>query len=190
MCTLLGLDKLKRGTDGICGGIGRAAEQAVGNTHLHEHGAEVVALGESRAAFLGAHLALAERYHFLDHCVHALVGHRVKDLKALDVETALCGSGLDLVNVADENGSEEALLLEAGCALKNACVVTLGIYYLAGIVFKNFDKIFKHFLFPPDIAIFIVKNPYNTLSLCRKFFKHLGKILFTNLNYIGIIYRL
>ena len=44
MCALLGLDKLQRGTNGIGGGVGRAAQQAVGNAHLHQHGAEIVAL--------------------------------------------------------------------------------------------------------------------------------------------------
>ena len=100
----LGLDELQRGTDGIGGGVGGAAEQAVGLAHLDEHGAEVVALLERGAALVGGHLALAQLDHLLDHRVHALVILGVDDLGAADVEADVLGHNGDLLGVADEHG--------------------------------------------------------------------------------------
>ena len=147
MCALLGLNKLERGTYGIGGGIGRAAKQAVGNAHLDEHRAEVVALGKSCAAVLFAHLALAQCNHLVDHCVHALVGSGIKDLEAFDIKAALCGRCLDFIDLADEYRGQEAVLLQACRRLEDACVAALGVDDLSRIVFKNFNKIFKHFIF-------------------------------------------
>ena len=145
MCALLGLDELKCGTNGIGGGVGCAAEQAVCDAHLDEHGAEVVALGKSRTAILSAHLALAQSDHFIDHCVHALVGQGVKYLKAVDIEAALCGSSLDLIDITDEDGGQEAFLFKSCSRLKYACIVAFGVDDLAGIILQNFNEIFKHF---------------------------------------------
>ena len=147
MCALLGLNELERGTYGICGGVGSAAEQAVCNAHLNEHGSEVVALGESRAAVLCAHLALAQCDHLVDHCIHALVGCGIEDLKAFDIKAALFSRCLDLIDVADEDRGQEAVLLQACCRLKDTSVAALGVDDLSRIVFENFNKIFKHFIF-------------------------------------------
>ena len=95
------------------------------------------------------------------------------------------------VNIADEDGGKEAFLLEAGCALKDAGVVTFGVNYLAGIIFQNFDKIFKHFGFPPKKRRFWPQiYPNNTLTPARAFFKYFGRFLFTSGRFVSIIYRL
>ena len=94
MAAGLRLDQLQRGTHGVGGGIGRAAEQGVDQTHLDEHRAEVVALGKCRAAVLFAHLALAQFHHLGDHLVHALIGSRVDDCGLADAEIALSAAAL------------------------------------------------------------------------------------------------
>ncbi len=83
------------GTDGVGGGVGRAAQQAVGHPHRHQHGAEIVALlqrfpGRARhgvhsmisSVILPLHLAgnddlggLAVRYF-----LHGLHGLQLDDL--------------------------------------------------------------------------------------------------------------
>ena len=65
----LGLDELQGGTDRVGGGIGGAAQQSVGIAHLHQHGAEVVALLERGAALVGGHLALAQRDNIVENHV-------------------------------------------------------------------------------------------------------------------------
>ena len=140
----LGLDELQRGTDRVGRGVGSAAEQAVGLAHLDEHGAEVVALGERGARVLCGDLAAAQLDHLLDHRVHFGIGQRIDYLKTLDIEAAFCSRGLDLIDVADENRSQEAVLLEPCCGLENARIAALGIDDLAGIGFKYLYQIFKH----------------------------------------------
>ena len=51
---------------------------------------------------------------------------------------------LNLIDVADENRSQEAVLLEPCCGLENARIAALGIDDLAGIGFKYLYQIFKH----------------------------------------------
>ena len=140
----LGPDELQRGADGVCRGVGSAAEQGVGHAHLHEHRAEVVSLLQQLAALFGRHLALAKSDHRIDHLVHLIVGQRVDDLQAFDIEAALRGRGLDLFHVADEHRGEEAVLLQAGSRLKNAGIRTLGEHDAAGIGFQNVDQFVKH----------------------------------------------
>ena len=171
MCALLGLDKLECRTNGVGGGVGRAAEQAVCDAHLNEHGAEVVALKESCAAILCAHLALAQCYHFLDHCVHALVGGGINDLKAVNIKAALFGSSLDLIDIADEDRGQETVLLQACRRLEDASVAALGVNYLAGIVLENFDKIFEHFIFLHKYGFNTAKNSAYYFITTANFFQ-------------------
>ena len=140
----LGLDQLQSRTDGVGGGVGRAAQQGVGLAHLDEHGAEVVGLLQGGGAVLGAHLALAELDHLFDHGVELGVVLGVDYLKTLNVEAALGGRSLDLVDVADQHGGEEAAGLEAGRTLEYTGVGALGVNYLAGVLLENFHEIFKH----------------------------------------------
>ena len=147
MGALLGLDELQRRTHGVGGGIGGAAQQRVGNAHLHEHRAEIVALLEIGLALLGSHLALAELDHRLDHLVHFGIGRGIEDLKTFDVKAALLGSSLHLVNIADEHRREKTALLQARGGLEDTGIGALGIDDLAGIGFQNVNQIFKHDVF-------------------------------------------
>ena len=149
MRALLGLDDLQGGTDGVGGGIGRAAQQGVGVAHLHQHGAEVVALGQRLAALVGSHLALAQLHHLINHGVHFGIGLGVDDFDALDVVATLGRVGLDNVNVADEDGGQEAALDQAVGGFQNAGVVTLGKNDLSGVRFQRFDHCIEHGTFPP-----------------------------------------
>ena len=63
--------------------------------------------------------------------------------KAKDGETYV----LNLIDVADEDRGQEAVLLQACCRLKDTSVAALGVDDLSRIVFENFNKIFKHFIF-------------------------------------------
>ena len=144
VCAFLGLDELQGGTHGVGGGVGGAAEQGVGQTLFHQHGAEVVGLHEHGAGVLGRGLALAQRDEVVDELVHVGIGRGVEDLQTLDVEAALGGCCLDLIDIADEHGGEEAVLLQARGGLEDAGVGALGVDDLAGIGFENFYEIFKH----------------------------------------------
>ena len=101
--------------------------------------------------------------HCLDHLVKALVVLRVDYLEALDVETTLGGSCLDFVNVADEDGSEEAAGFQAGGTLEDTGVRALGIDYLAGILFEYFNKVLKHFA-TASILIWRTLRRFQTLN--------------------------
>ena len=122
----LGLDELEGGADGVCGGVGGAAQQGVGLAHLHQHGAEVVALLQSGAAVVLAHLAPAELHHLGDHLVHAGVGLGIEDLGPADVEAVLRGGGVDLVRIAHQDDVHQILLDEAGGGLLDAGIGALG----------------------------------------------------------------
>ena len=147
MSALLGLHQLQSGTDGIGSGVGSAAQQGVGIAHLHQHGAEVVALGQSLAAVLGGHLALAELHHLVHHLVHLGIGSGVDDLHALDVEAALGSIGLDLVHIANEDGGQEAALNQTSGGLQDTGIVALSKDDLPGIGLQSFDHCIKHEIF-------------------------------------------
>ena len=95
-------------------------------------------------AVLRGHLALAQLDHRRDHLVHALVGRGIEDLQTFDVKAALGRSRLHGFDVADENGGQEAVLLQAGGRFEDARVGALGVDDLARIGFQNFNQIFKH----------------------------------------------
>ena len=147
MCARLGLDQLQSRTNGVSGGVGSAAEQSVSLAHLNEHGAEVVALGQCSAAVFLAHLALAELYHLSYHSVHLRVGSRVDDLHALDIEAALCSSSLYLVNIADQDGIHQAVLLQACSRFEDTSIRAFGEYDLALVSLECCNQIFKHIAF-------------------------------------------
>ena len=153
---LLGLDELQRRTDGVRGGVGRAAEQGIGHAHLHEHGAEVVALLEVGADFFHGHFALAQVEHALGHLVHLVIVGGIDDLQPLDVKVAGLGRSLHVLDVADEDRRQEAALFQAGSGLEDAGVGALGVDDLARIGFENFNQIFKHGVFLQYVHLFSV----------------------------------
>ena len=156
MSALLGLDQLQRRADGVRGGVGRTAEQRIGNAHLHEHGAEVVALLEVGAHVLHGHLALAQVEHALSHLVDLVVVFGIDDLQTLDVKVAGLGRGLHVLDVADKDRRQEAALLQAGSGLENTGIGALGVDDLARIGFENFNQIFKHGVFLQYVHLFSV----------------------------------
>ena len=156
MGTLLGLDELQRRADGVRGGVGRTAEQRIGHAHLHEHGAEVVALLEVGADFFHGHFALAQVEHALGHLVHLVIVGGIDDLQPLDVKAAGLGRSLHVLDVADEDRRQEAALLQAGSGLEDAGIGTLGVDDLARIGFENFNQIFKHGVFLQYVHLFSV----------------------------------
>ena len=149
MRAFLRLDQLQRRTDGIGGGIGRAAEQCVGLAHLDKHGAEIIALGECLAAVFLRHLALAQFDHLLNHFVHAGIGCRVDDLGLCNVEAALFCCGLNLVNIADENDVHQIVLDEAVCRFENTGVRAFGKDDGAAGCLQCVDQLCKHGILPP-----------------------------------------
>ena len=144
MGALLGFHQLQSGTDGIGSGIGSAAQQRIGVAHLHQHGAEVVALGKGLAAVLGGHFALAELHHLVYHLVHLGIGGGVDDLHALNVEAALFGIGLDFLHVADEDGGQEAALHQASGSLQDPGIMALGEDDLSGVRLQSLDHSIEH----------------------------------------------
>ena len=144
MGALLGLDQLQSGPDGIGGGIGGTAQQSVGVAHLHQHGAEVVALGQGLPAVVGGHLALAQLHHLLHHFLHGGVSSRVENFQALDVEVTGLGGDGDFLYVAHQNGGQEAVLLQTGSGLQDTGVGAFGKDDLPGICFQGLDHRFKH----------------------------------------------
>ena len=153
MRALLRLDQLQCRTDGVGGGVGRAAEQRVGLAHLDEHGAEIVALGQRGAAVFLRHLALAQLDHLCDHLIHTGVGGRVDDLGLGDVEAALgCGS-LDLVDIADEDDVHQIVLDEAVSRFEDAGVGAFGKDDGAAGSLQCVDQLCKHGILPPLCGI-------------------------------------
>ena len=144
MRALLGLDQLQRGADGIRGGIGGAAQQAVGLAQLDQHGAEIIALQQVGAALLGAHLALAQLHHGLDHLVHARVGGGIQDLRAIDVEAILGSGGLHLVHGTHQDHAHELFLEQTGSGAENAGVHAFGEDDGLGLGLDFFDQFLKH----------------------------------------------
>ena len=140
----LGLDELQRGTHGVGGGVGGTAQQAVGLAHLHQHGAEIIGLGQIGAALLGGHLALAEHDHLFHHLVHAGIGSRIDDPGAGNIVAALFGSRPDAVGRTDQNDPQEASLQELRSRIQDAGILAFGEDDGAVIGFQRFDQFLKH----------------------------------------------
>ena len=147
----LGLHQLQGGTDGIGGGVGGAAQQAVDLALLDQHGAEVVALHQRGPALVGAHFALAQGNHGFHHFVHAFIGGGVQNFYILDVKTTLFRGSLDFLHVAHQHGGQEAALDQAGSGLQNTGVSALGKDDFPGILFQGFDHSSEHWNLPPWI---------------------------------------
>ncbi|MPM83264.1 hypothetical protein SDC9_130327 [bioreactor metagenome] len=128
----LGFDDLQRGTDGVGGGVGGAAQQSVGIAHLHQHGAKVVALLQGLAALCLVHLALAQLKQGGNHFVHLGKILRVDDFSAPNIETGILSGGGYGVGIAHQNGSQERTGQQTGGRLQNAGIGALGENDLAG----------------------------------------------------------
>ena len=140
----LGLHQLQGGADGVGGGVGGAAQQGVGLTHGHQHGAEVVALLQGGPDLVLGHLALAQLHHLGHHGLHVLILLRVDDDGAPDVEAGVLGGGADLVLISQQDGGQERTGQQAGGGLQNAGVGALGKDDLAGMLFQNADQFLEH----------------------------------------------
>ncbi len=145
----LGLDQLQGGAHGVGGGIGGAAQQSVGLAHLHQHGAEVVALLQGGAAVVLAHLALAQLHHLADHLVHTVIGGGIQDRCAGDVKAVLFSGGLHLVHIAHQDHVHQVLLHQAGGGLLDAGVRALGEDDGAAGFLQIVQKSGKHVVIPP-----------------------------------------
>ena len=147
MRTLAGLDELERRTNGIGGGVGRAAEQRVRLAQLYEHRAEIVALGERGAAVLFGHLALAQLDHFRHHLIHAVIGRGVDDGRLADAEIALFRGSLDLSFITDEDDVHQVLLEKAAGSLEDTGVRTFGKDDGAAGGFECVDQFGEHTMY-------------------------------------------
>ena len=95
-------------------------------------------------ALLRCHLALAELHHLVHQLVHPAVVGGVDDTDVGDIKAALFRGGLHLLRDADEEGLQDAVLLQAGGRLQNAGVGPLGKDQGRGILFELFNQVFKH----------------------------------------------
>ncbi len=148
MCAGLGLYKLQSGTDGICGRIGCAAEQAVCNAHLDEHGAEIISLGKGFAALLLGHLALAERDHGGDHLFHSFICSGIQDLRLRNIKAAFFRSSLHFVNVSDEDDTHQLFCQKLSSSRENSRIRTLGENNRLGFRLYLRNQFIKH-AYPP-----------------------------------------
>ena len=122
----LALDQLQSRADGVSGGVGCAAQQAVSLALLDQHGAEVIALGQSGTALLIGHLALAQLDHLGDHLIKALVVGRVDDLGTGDVKAAVSSGLLDGFDLAQQDDLQGLACQQTACSGQNTGVGTLG----------------------------------------------------------------
>ena len=142
----LGLDDLQSGTDRVGGGVGGAAQQSVGVAHLHQHGAEVVALLQQLAALVLGHLALAQLHHQSHHLVHLRKGLGIDDLRAADVEAGFLGGGHHGLRIAHQDGGQEGAGQQTGGRLQNAGIRALGEDDLPGMGLQLIDQKLKHLI--------------------------------------------
>ena len=126
MRAFLGLDQLQSGADGISGGVGSAAQQAVSLAHLDQHGAEVVGLLQHCGTLFSGLLALAQLDHGVHHLVETCVVLRVNDLSSGNIKIACGSSGLALSLVAHHDNLQNALGQQLAGCLQDAGVIALG----------------------------------------------------------------
>ena len=144
MCAGTGLHQLQSRADRVSGGISRAAQKRVSRAHFHQHSSEIIALGQCGAAVLGRHLALAQLYHFGNHLIHSCICSRINDLQTVNVKAALCGVGLDLVHIADQDRCQETFRLQLCSRFENTCVRAFRKHDLAGICLEDLNQFVKH----------------------------------------------
>ena len=144
MCAGLGLDQLQCRTNGVGGGIGSAAQQSVGLAHLHQHGAEVVALHQGCAALFGAHLALAQIHHGGHHGVHLGISGRVEDGDTGDIEAVVGRCGANLAFIAHQDHVHQVFILQTERGLQDARIGTFGKHDGAALCFQVFSQLCKH----------------------------------------------
>ena len=129
-------------------------------------GYEKGAFTDARKAKAGRmEVALAQLHHLINHGVHFGIGLGVDDFDALDVVAALGRVGLDNVNVADEDGGQEAALDQTVGGLQNAGVVALGKNDFSGVRFQRFDHCIEHGTFPPISGRMPVISPCADVAL-------------------------
>ena len=139
-----GLDDLQSRTDRIGCGIGCAAEQAVRNTHLDQHSAEIVTLLKDRKSLLGSHaLALSEFAEAVNHLVHFIIILRINDLCPTDIVACFFSCMLHFVGLAQKNRSQEAACKKTGSSLKNTGIRALCKDDCLGILFELLDHCTK-----------------------------------------------
>ena len=141
----LALDQLQRGADGIGGGVGGAAQQAVGLAHLDQHGTEIVALGHCCTALLFGHFALAQFHHLGDHLVKAFIVDRVDDLGAGDVKTAFRSRLVHRLRVPQQNDLENPAGQQTAGGAQDTSVGTFGKYDRFGCCLELRFETFKKF---------------------------------------------
>ena len=144
MSALLGLDQLQSGADGVSGGVGSAAQQAVSLAHLDQHGAEVVGLLQQSSALLSGLLALAQLDHGVDHLIETCVVLRVDDLGSGNIIVASSSGSLALCLIADHNHFQHALSQQLACGLQDAGVIALGKNDRLGVRFQLGYQRCKH----------------------------------------------
>ena len=151
----LGFDQLQSGANGVSGGVGCAAQQAVSLAHLYQHGAEVVALQQRLLALLSSHLALAQLYHGVHHFVHALVGFGVQDLGAVDTAAIGVSSLFYGLHIADQHNIHDVAAQQTAGSLQNAAISAFGENDGAGLFLQLGNQAVKHAhnYFPPIISL-------------------------------------
>ena len=182
----LALDQLQSRTDGVSGGVSGAAQQAVGLAHLDQHGAKVIALGQSGTALLVGHFALAQLNHFGNHCVKLRVSGGIKDLGTGDIKIAVGSSlfdGLGLAQQDDLQGLASQQTAGGGQdtsigALSKDDGLRLGLQFLLKI-FKNGHTNYLH-VFAQSTPAQHLHNNYSTQNpLCKgnvRLLPEMGKI--------------
>ena len=99
-------------------------------------------------AVFGAHLALAQRDHRLDHLVHAFVGSGIDDLSAGNVEAPFGSGLLDLIDNAHEDDAHQLLGEQLAGRFLDTRVHAFGEDDRFGIFLYFCDQLIKH-LIPP-----------------------------------------
>ena len=114
------------------------------NALLDQHGAEIIALAQGRAALVGGHFSFAQRHHDGDHLVHAFVGLGVQDGQSVDVKIPGRGGGLHLLGIAHQDDVHQVVLLQPGGGFENTLVGALGEHDGASGGPQVFDQLCKH----------------------------------------------
>ena len=137
-------DQLQRRTNGVCGGVGCAAQQAVSLPHFYQHRTEVVTLGKGFATLLVCHFALTQFYHFCSHFVHTVIVLRIEKLCTGDIETAVSSRFFDCLCFAEQDYLQCFSSQQLACCGKDTRVGTFCEYDRFWISLQFFFKFFKN----------------------------------------------